>query len=256
MPDRKTNDYTVCILLDSGLEQALLVRKARTDFEGRLNGVGGRVEPEEDPYDGALREIYEETGLSPQDLESLGLVRLAKLGELLVPEDCKTHDGACRLHYYAGAVKDAALGCIRPAEEALEWTPVDRIIGSRPDSTEFAGNGDLAYFTYAAKRAVARYVPAKERKTAAAVCGESWKLFMDGMNAAISTARGRLDADFRRHDLFQASLDAADVSKMAYAAFYLQAAKEHGGTSGKGGAWHAGPEAEKKQERLETDEIV
>ena len=37
---------------------------------------------------------------------------------------------------------------------------------------------------------------------------------------AMNLARGALDADFRRGDLLQASIDAANVSKLAYAAFY------------------------------------
>lgn len=38
---------------------------------------------------------------------------------------------------------------------------------------------------------------------------------------AIACARGQLDADFRRGDMLQASLDAADISRLAYAAFYV-----------------------------------
>lgn len=248
MPDRKTNDYTVCVLFDGYLRNVLLVRKARTDFKGKLNGVGGRVEPGEDPYEGALREIYEETGLSPQDLKSLGLVRLAKLGELLVPEDCKTHDAACRLHYYTGAVKTVSVAEAKGRrDEPLSWVPWEAVAGSGTASQEYAGGGDLAYFTAAARRKILSLLPedAVDRGPAP-----------DGLPAAIAEARGRLDADFRRRDLFQASLDAADVSKLAYAAFYLQALEARGGTAGEGGAWHAGPEAEKKPERLETDEIV
>ncbi len=44
----------------------------------------------------------------------------------------------------------------------------------------------------------------------------------DSLKNAIAAARGRLDADFRRGNYFQASLDAADVSKLAYALYYVQ----------------------------------
>lgn len=218
MPEKNTNAYTVCILFNRDLDSVLLVRKNRTAFKGMLNGPGGAVEPGETPYEGALREIYEETGLSPADLMPLGMVRLAKLGELWVPEDCKTNDGSgCLLHYYAGAVKPESLGKIRPAEEKLAWRPRAEVESSGTDSAEFAGHGDLAYFTAAGRRILSELVPcAPEAGSPSGACGAV------GLTDALGSARGRLDLDFKRGDLFQASLDAADVSKLAYAAFYMK----------------------------------
>ena len=68
MYGKKTNHYTVCYLFDPDLENVLLARKARTDFAGSLNGVGWTIEPHEDAYEGALREIREETNLMSTDL--------------------------------------------------------------------------------------------------------------------------------------------------------------------------------------------
>lgn len=41
----------------------LLQRKRRGINKGLFNAPGGKVEPGEDPYDGCLREVREETGL-------------------------------------------------------------------------------------------------------------------------------------------------------------------------------------------------
>lgn len=241
MPEQKTNDYTVCILFDGYLRNVLLVRKARTDFKGKLNGVGGSVEPGEDPYEGALREIYEETGLSPQDLKSLGMVRLAKLGELLVPEDCKTHDGSCRLHYYAGAVKTMSIAGIKnKGDEPLSWAPWEDVARSGTGDSDYTGNGDLAYFTAAAHKRMLELLP----KDALESGREP-----EGIAGTLARARGRLDADFRDGNLYQASLDAAEISRLAYAMHHEKTRKERSGA-------HAGPEAEKKPGRLETHEIV
>ena len=48
----------------------LLMKRAanRRVFPNRYNGVGGHIERDEDPLNGARREILEETGLSVQDL--------------------------------------------------------------------------------------------------------------------------------------------------------------------------------------------
>lgn len=220
MADRHINDYTVCIVFNSRLESALMVRKGRTAFKGMLNGPGGAVEPDETPYAGALREIQEETGLAQDDLQSLGLVRLVKLGELLVPEDCKVHDGsACRLHYYAGAVKPGHESRIRPAEEPLEWIPADMAMHHRTDTHVFAGHGDLAYFAAAGYRALSALLPVQ-----AAPAEDSERAIAKTLAESIAVARGRLDADFRNQDLYQASQDAAEVSRLAYAAFYMKTA--------------------------------
>ena len=57
-------------------DQVLLLRLGpdRGEWGGLLNGVGGHVEPGEDPLQSARREIEEETGLSPTDLRLVGVV--------------------------------------------------------------------------------------------------------------------------------------------------------------------------------------
>jgi 8-oxo-dGTP diphosphatase len=54
---------TLCFLTNGG--DVLLLERARTKkaFPGRVNGVGGHVERDEDPLHGAQREILEESGL-------------------------------------------------------------------------------------------------------------------------------------------------------------------------------------------------
>lgn len=213
--NQNMNHYTVNMLFSEDLSRMLLVRKNRTLFQGMLNGPGGSVEPGEQPYDGALREILEETGLDQSDFRSLGAVRLAGLGELAIPNDCKANDGSgCVLHYYAGAVKKTSEHKIRPAGEALEWRPTDEAVRSGTDSPEYAGKGDLAYFAAAGLRTLKLFMPEEKYP-----CGDAQACLTE----AISAARGRLDACFRRGDMFQASLEAADVSKMSYAAWYAKA---------------------------------
>lgn len=58
--------------------QILLIKvpKDRGDWAGLYNGVGGHVERGEDPYTAALREVNEETGLSPSNLRLRGVVQI------------------------------------------------------------------------------------------------------------------------------------------------------------------------------------
>lgn len=56
-------------------ERVLLLRLPRTRgaWSGCYNGVGGHLEPGEDPLSGARREVREETGLEPDSLTLRGV---------------------------------------------------------------------------------------------------------------------------------------------------------------------------------------
>ena len=58
---------TLCFIHDG--RRVLLIHRRKAPNAGRWDGVGGKLEPGEDPFAACLREVYEETGLtveSPQ----------------------------------------------------------------------------------------------------------------------------------------------------------------------------------------------
>lgn len=57
-------EYVLGLAFDADARHVLLIRKARpTWMAGRLNGVGGKIEPGEAPMQAMVREFREETGL-------------------------------------------------------------------------------------------------------------------------------------------------------------------------------------------------
>jgi 8-oxo-dGTP diphosphatase len=63
------------IFLKNGDDILLLKRgETRRLFPGKWNGIGGHIEPGEDIYDSALREVLEETGLKAPKLTLAGLL--------------------------------------------------------------------------------------------------------------------------------------------------------------------------------------
>lgn len=63
-----TRQWVVGFLLDTDATQVVLIRKNRPDWQaGKLNGVGGKVEPGEGLRDAMAREFLEETGRTVED---------------------------------------------------------------------------------------------------------------------------------------------------------------------------------------------
>jgi 8-oxo-dGTP pyrophosphatase MutT (NUDIX family) len=140
--------YTVCFLFCNNGDLVLLQKKDRTQYAGRFNGVGGKIEPGEAPVDGARREILEETGAFVQNP--------IWLGTLTLPQDCTLPagqgDAGCELHFFAGTVGNPNSACQQPGEtEELTWFPTKHVLA---DKFPLAGDGDVEYFIAKGLRAV------------------------------------------------------------------------------------------------------
>jgi 8-oxo-dGTP diphosphatase len=70
--------YVCSFLFSPDRRRVLLIRKNRPAWQaGKLNGIGGKIEPGETPREAARREFREETGL---DLPDSGFAHLLTLG--------------------------------------------------------------------------------------------------------------------------------------------------------------------------------
>lgn len=63
---RKLN---LIVVFNNDLEKALFCIRAKEPYKGLYNFVGGQVEKNETNDEAAYRELYEETGISNQDIE-------------------------------------------------------------------------------------------------------------------------------------------------------------------------------------------
>jgi 8-oxo-dGTP diphosphatase len=69
---------TLCFILSPEGDDVLLLKGAPTKriWPDRYNGIGGHVEPGEDVYTAAVREVREETGLSVRDVRLRGVINI------------------------------------------------------------------------------------------------------------------------------------------------------------------------------------
>lgn len=139
-------ECTVCLLLCRETQSVLLLRKDRTDFAGKYNGVGGKLEPTECAEECALREIKEEAGADVQG-------RLLWLGTLMHPRDCVRHDPDGVTLYFYGAEVSAGEVHQQPGEtEKLRWFLVEDLLNLPTNNEVLAGDGDLQFFINEAVR--------------------------------------------------------------------------------------------------------
>ena len=149
-------NYCVCFLFTPDFEEVLLIKKNKTDFAGRLNGVGGKQNPHEYPHECALREIKEETGciLQPRRTAADGPDHtLMHLAQVKLHTDCAHSGDDCAVLDFWMSVVEKDEPSQQPGEtEHLVWMPVSKVLSTPTKNDLFAGDGDVQYMINLALR--------------------------------------------------------------------------------------------------------
>ena len=123
--DKRMN---VIVVFSPDRTKLLFCLRRKDPYKGKLNFVGGKIEPGEESDHAARRELEEETGLTPADID---LVHVLDMDSFL----CSIHLEA----WYGVMKRDVPL---REEKNPLLWLPAD---GSFTDLTRYAGNGSVDY---------------------------------------------------------------------------------------------------------------
>lgn len=114
------------------MRNVLMAHKNRGPYPNHLNGVGGKIEPLDLSIElAALREIFEETRLSSDDIKPL---------TYLVTQ---TFPSGAELNVFYTKIKDYA-EFKQVEDEKLEWVPVSLLLDVTND--RLAGDGNIPYF--------------------------------------------------------------------------------------------------------------
>lgn len=199
-----------CVLFAGNLQECLF---RRTGIDDDILALPSHAMSwDDDPYGHAMAAVMDLAGIDGSCLMEIGDTPLVRVA---VIEDA---DGlACC--YYAGIVTEEGLLKIAGCPSDVRRVRVSGGLPDRHAGCVFSGPDDTAYAVASARKLLAARLPGMQ-------AGPDRP--DESLKEAVAMARGRLDADFRRGDLFQASLDAADVSKLAYAAFYTNAYGQEG----------------------------
>lgn len=147
-PKNEIRKYSVCFLFSKDGRKVLLQTKDRTAFRGKLNGVGGKLEPDETMIHCAAREILEETGISVPEK------KLVEIATIILDEDCADDNPAatCELHFFACAVDEKTLNPPENATEKVAFYDVSSIRALSASDPALAGEGDVSYVINRAQR--------------------------------------------------------------------------------------------------------
>ena len=127
---------TLAYLHDRGTDRVLMIRRtarADDDHYGKVNGLGGKLEPDEDIVTGLRREIDEEAGVELTDLVLRGTITWTNFGP--------------KLEEWLGFVFLATGWTGSPpaanAEGTLEWIDRERLLRACDDDPAIRRSADL-----------------------------------------------------------------------------------------------------------------
>ena len=122
---RKLN---LIVVFNKNMDEALFCIRAKEPYKGMYNFVGGQVEPGEDNDTAAYRELFEETGISKDDIE---------LDHFM---DLNYFKYENNLQVYYGILKHDVV--LVEEKNKLEWLPIDdRLL----DNEKMGGNYNIPH---------------------------------------------------------------------------------------------------------------
>lgn len=120
--------YNCIMIYASDKEHLLFCKRIKDPYKGMYNFVGGKIEEGEDGFQAAYRELFEETGISREDIELHHMM------------DFSYYNQECYVEVYVGYLeKNVAL---KEETHPLEWLPLTEDFF---DINRFAGEGNIGH---------------------------------------------------------------------------------------------------------------
>ena len=116
------------VVFNTTLDRVLFCIRAKEPYKGLYNFVGGKVEENESNDNAAYRELYEETGISSQDIE---LEHFMDLNYFKYENN---------LQVYYGVLKHEV--DLMEEKNKLEWVAINENL---LDNSKFAGNYNIPH---------------------------------------------------------------------------------------------------------------
>lgn len=120
--------YNCIMVYNQQKDRLLFCKRMKDPYEGMYNLVGGKIEPGEDGLQAAYRELEEETGITPADIELFHMM------------DFTYYNQNCCVEIYVGTLqRDVPL---RAETHPLCWLSLQEDFF---DLQRFAGEGNIGH---------------------------------------------------------------------------------------------------------------
>ena len=120
--------FNLIVVFSTNLKQVLFCKRAKEPYKGMYNFVGGKIEEGETNEEAAYRELFEETGISRNDIE---------LDHFMDLNYFKYNNN---LQVYYGIIKHEVE--LIEEKNKLEWVTInDELL----DNSKFAGNYNIPH---------------------------------------------------------------------------------------------------------------
>ncbi len=116
------------VVFNKDKDKVLFCKRSKEPYKGLYNFVGGKVEPGEQPYSAAYRELWEETGIGRADIRLFRLMDFTYYEQNFV------------LEIYLGQLQENVQ--LKEEVNPLEWLPLSENFA---DPERFAGDQNIAH---------------------------------------------------------------------------------------------------------------
>lgn len=120
--------YNCIVVFNKNRDRILFCKRMKPPYEGLYNFVGGKVEPDENSIPAAYRELYEETGISRNQITLFLLMDITYYQRKFV------------LELYVGQLQDEVE--LIEEKNPLIWMPLTEDFA---DSGKYAGDKNIAH---------------------------------------------------------------------------------------------------------------
>lgn len=129
--------YVVGLIFDKEMEHVLMLKRLKAPYTNLYNGVGGKIEEQETPKDAMIREIEEETELTPEFF-----TKTIQLVSLTFP----TNLSLDVFYSILNVERDTVFIEKETREGTLEWLSIESNDLLNASNPQIAGEGNIAYF--------------------------------------------------------------------------------------------------------------
>lgn len=120
--------YNCIIVYEKNENDILFCKRLSDPYKGLFNLVGGKIESGEDGFDAAYRELFEETGITSDDI---------RLSHMM---DFTYYNQDCFVEIYVGKLEDHVI--LKEEKHPLVWISKEENFF---DYKKFAGEGNIGH---------------------------------------------------------------------------------------------------------------